>query len=111
MKKIFLTILILLGLTSCYDAGTIKTGTENQKYKSLILNDDTIDFFQFYPSDGQSVWVGIPLDKKNIYLGYKSGKTDENVILINKKYKNKTRIIEGSVISENVSVLVIKKNK
>lgn len=112
MKKLIFITMILLGLTSCYDQGTVLTGTEDQTFKPFAMKGDTIDFYQYFPANNIPLWVGIHRKHKDVILQFREGKQDKSVILLDKNSKKtKTRIIEGSVMLENDSVVIIKKIK
>lgn len=100
----------MIVLTSCYDKGTILTGTDSEAYRPFALNGDTIDLYKFAPADDQLVWIGIRRNHEDVILNYRSGKHNQSIILIDKNSKG-AKVIKGNVISENDSVAVIRKIK
>jgi hypothetical protein len=107
MKKILTALILLLTLTSCEDKGVTKqwlSGDEStlpQELKGLKV-------YRVSCGEGEYVRVGI-LNNQVISTTYPSGKIQESVILVNKET---TRTINvESIISENDSILVIKKSK
>jgi hypothetical protein len=108
MKKIALVILLALTLGACEESGTTYTD-----YKPLALpTGDTLKFMVFYPSKGTSLWVGYNPNLNIQNLTYAQGKTNQSVVIVNgRKDADQSRVINGTIISENDSVIVVKKNK
>lgn len=112
MNRIISNILIIFPillflLVSCEDKGITKqwlSGDESnlpQELKGLKV-------YRVSCGDGEYVRVGI-LNNQVISTTYTEGKTTESVILVNKQT---TRAINvESIISENDSIVVIKKSK
>lgn len=113
MKKI-LTILILLlpyiivlTLLSCEDKGVTRqplTGDETNLPAEL----KGLKVYTVSTGSGNYVKVGI-LNNQAISTTYKSGKHQQSVILVNKETPRTINV--ESVISENDSIIVIKKSK
>lgn len=116
MKKILLIITGLFMVSalcvfySCVDKGTIITHDPDGEFIPYINGKDTVDFFKFSPNGGELVWVGINRNNKDINLTYSVGKNTESIIILNGN-KNSSKVIKGDIISENDSVVVIKKRK
>jgi hypothetical protein len=109
MKKIltFLFCIALLTLTSCEDKGVTRqplTGDETNLPPEL----KGLKVYTVSTGSGNYIKVGI-LNNQAISTTYQSGKTTQSVILINKE-TTKTINVE-SIISENDSIIVIKKSK
>jgi len=108
MKKIITTLILLLSLNSCQDPGVTTqrlTGDEStlpEELKGLKVYTVSI-------GDGDYVRVGI-LNDQVISSTYKQGKTSQSLIIVNKKTDPRTIEME-SIISENDSIIVIKKSK
>ena len=107
MKKILITLILLITLTSCEDKGITQqwlTGDEStlpQELKGLKV-------YRVSCGEGEYVRVGI-LNDQVISTTYQTGKVQESIILVNKET---TRTINvESIISENDSIVVIKKSK
>ena len=91
-------------LSSCKDAGTKYEG-----FSYCVMGKDTIDFVMFYPhSDMTGVWVGKSRNTsiKTISLTYPVGKTRQSAIYL----ESNTININGTVLLENDSIIIIKKN-
>ena len=107
MKKILiiLTITSLSILSSCNERGTTHerlTGHEN----SLPPELKGLKIYSVYAGYGDYVKVGV-MNNKVIGNTYSHGKSEESIILVNQEI---TRTIEiETIISENDSILVIKK--
>lgn len=105
MKKILTILILLLTLTSCEDKGVT--------HQRLIGNEsnlpEEIKGLKVYSvSCGAGEWVKVGvLNKQAISTTYTSGKSTQSVILVNKEVV-KTINVE-SIISENDSIIVIKK--
>jgi hypothetical protein len=107
MKKILITLILLITLTSCEDKGITQqwlNGDEStlpQELKGLKV-------YRVSCGEGEYVRVGI-LNDQVISTTYQTGKVQESIILVNKET---TRTINvESIISENDSIVVIKKSK
>jgi hypothetical protein len=116
MKKI-LTILILLlpyvivlTLLSCEDKGLTRqtlTGDES----TLPAELKGLKIYTVSTGSGNYVKVAV-LNNQAISTTYQSGKHSQSVILVNKENSTSDRTINvESVISENDSIIVIKKSK
>lgn len=107
MKKILTIFILLLTLTSCEDKGVTQqklTGDESN------LPDELKGLKVYRVSCGQGEYVKVAvLNNQVISTTYQSGKTTQSVILINKETP-RTIMVE-SIISENDSIVVIKKSK
>jgi hypothetical protein len=109
MKKAFVILgaLLLALIIGCQDPGVSTQrlgGTENtlpEELKGLKVYD---------VSTGQGGWISVAImDNQVVSNTYKSGKATRSVILVQ---NNNSRTIEfESVISENDSIIVIKKVK
>ena len=107
MRKILSILVLLFLLTSCEDKGVTQqwlSGDEStlpQELKGLKV-------YRVSCGEGEYVRVGI-LNNQVISTTYQVGKRQESVILVNKET---TRTINvESIISENDSIVVIKKSK
>ena len=107
MKKILTALILLLTLTSCEDKGVTKqwlSGDEStlpQELKGLKV-------YRVSCGEGEYVRVGI-LNNQVISTTYPSGKVQESIILVNKEVARTINV--ESIISENDSIIVIKKSK
>jgi hypothetical protein len=103
MKKYLYLFLLMFIMISCYDAGTKREG-----FSYCVMGNDTIDFVYFYPRNSTGVWVGKSRNTSNrtVSLTYSQGKVQESVIYLEKNKAN----ISGTVILENDSIIIIKKN-
>jgi hypothetical protein len=106
MKKVF-AFLILIFLLSCEDKGITRqklVGDETnlpQELKGLKV---------YSVSCGDGVYVKVALlNKEVISTTYKEGKTENSVIILNKGSERTINV--ESIISENDSIIVIKKSK
>lgn len=114
MKK-FLVLFLLEFLVSCDPAGTVKTGFDDKEFHYCVVGKDTMDLFFVYPSKGSGIYVAkFRNNTTPTALEYPVGKTHETVIILdhaNDWLVKKQTVINGRVISENDSIVVIKKNK
>ena len=107
MKKILSILILLFLLTSCEDKGVTRqtlTGDETnlpQELKGLKV-------YRVSCGDNEYVKVGI-LNNQVVSTTYQSGKHQQSVILVNKGTPRTINV--ESVISENDSIIVIKKSK
>jgi len=107
MKKILTLLILLLTLTSCEDKGITRqtlTGDESnlpQELKGLKI-------YTVSTGEGNYVKVAI-LNNQAISTTYQSGKHQQSVILVNKETERTINV--ETIISENDSILVIKKSK
>jgi hypothetical protein len=107
MKKILTALILLLTLTSCEDKGVTKQWLSGDE-STLPTELKGLKVYRVSCGEGEYVRVGI-LNNQVISTTYPSGKIQESVILVNKET---TRTINvESIISENDSILVIKKSK
>lgn len=107
MKKILSILILLFLLTSCEDKGVTSqklTGDE----PTLPTELKGLKVYTVSTGDGSYVKVGI-LNNQAISTTYKSGKHSQSVILVDKE--TTTTINVESIISENDSIVVIKKSK
>lgn len=114
MKKLFfiLSVSVLFFVSSCKDAGTTLRGLDGEDFKSCVINGDTIDFVYFFPSNERGLWVAKSRSNQNstMSLSYREGKTNESVIIVETgKKKEIIRKINGEILSETDSIIVIKK--
>lgn len=107
MKKILTILILSLTLLSCEDKGVTYqplTGDETNlpaELKGLKV---------YTVSTGYGNWVKVAvLNNQAISTTYQSGKHSQSVILVNKE--TTTTINVESIISENDSIIVIKKSK
>jgi len=107
MKKILLALILLLTLTSCEDKGITRqtlTGDESnlpQELKGLKV-------YTVSTGEGSYVKVAV-LNNQAISTTYQSGKHQQSVILVNKETERTINV--ESIISENDSIIVIKKSR
>ena len=107
MKKILLALILLLTLTSCEDKGLTRqtlTGDESNLPAEL----KGLKVYRVSCGEGDYVKVAV-LNNQAISTTYKSGKHQQSVILVNKETERTINV--ESIISENDSILVIKKSK
>lgn len=105
MKKILTILILLLTLTSCEDKGVTRQrlmGNESNLPEEI----KGLKVYSVSCGNGEWVKVGV-LNNQAISTTYKSGKSTQSVILVNKEVV-KTINVE-SIISENDSIIVIKK--
>ena len=107
MKKFLTLLILLLSLNSCQDAGVTNqrlTGDEStlpQELKGLKVYTVSI-------GDGHYVRVAV-MNNQPVSTTYQSGKIQQSVILVNKETERSINV--ESIISENDSIIVIKKSK
>jgi len=107
MKKILTFLILLLTLTSCEDKGVTRqtlTGDETnlpQELKGLKV-------YRVSCGEGEYVKVAV-LNNQAVSTTYQDGKIQQSVILVNKETARTINV--ESIISENDSILVIKKSK
>ena len=107
MRKILSILVLLFLLTSCEDKGVTRqslTGDEStlpQELKGLKV-------YRVSCGEGEYVKVGI-LNNQVISTTYQDGKIQQSVILVNKEVARTINV--ESIISENDSIIVIKKSK
>ena len=107
MKKILLALILLLTLTSCEDKGlTRQTLTGNESTLPVELKG--LKVYTVSTGEGNYVKVAI-LNNQAISTTYQSGKHQQSVILVNKEGERTINV--EAIISENDSILVIKKSK
>jgi hypothetical protein len=115
MKKILVLLILLLTLTSCEDKGLTRqtlTGDES----TLPAELKGLKVYTVSTGEGNYVKVAV-LNHQAISTTYQSGKHQHSVILVNKEVEfgagqvtTRTINIE-SIISENDSIIVIKKSR
>jgi hypothetical protein len=107
MKKILLALILLLTLTSCEDKGVTRqtlTGDESnlpQELKGLKV-------YRVSCGEGDYVKVAV-INHQAISTTYQNGKHPQSVILVNKETERTINV--ESIISENDSIIVIKKSR
>ena len=107
MKKILTALILLLTLTSCEDKGVTKQWLSGDE-STLPPELKGLKVYRVSCGEGEYVRVGI-LNNQVISTTYPDGKVQESIILVNKEV---TRTINvESIISENDSIVVIKKSK
>jgi hypothetical protein len=107
MKKILLALILLLTLTSCEDKGLTRqtlTGDES----TLPAELKGLKVYRVSCGEGDYVKVAV-LNNQAISTTYKSGKHQQSVILVNKETERTINV--ESIISENDSIIVIKKSR
>jgi hypothetical protein len=107
MKKILTFLILLLTLTSCEDKGVTRqtlTGDESNLPAEL----KGLKVYRVSCGEGEYVKVAV-LNNQAISTTYQSGKHQQSVIIVNKE--NPRTINVESIISENDSIIVIKKSK
>lgn len=105
MKKILTILILLLTFTSCEDKGVTKQWLSGDE-STLPTELKGLKVYRVSCGEGDYVNVGV-LNNQAISTTYKSGKSTQSVILVNKEVV-KTINVE-SIISENDSIIVIKK--
>ena len=107
MKKILSILILLLTLTSCEDKGITQQWLSGDE-STLPAELKGLKVYRVSCGEGEYVRVGI-LNNQVISTTYTSGKTHQSIIIVNKET---TRTINvESIISENDSIVVIKKYK
>jgi hypothetical protein len=107
MKKILTFLILLLTLTSCEDKGVTRqtlTGDESNLPAEL----KGLKIYTVSTGSGNYVKVAV-INNQAISTTYQSGKHQQSVILVNKETERTINV--ESIISENDSILVIKKSK
>lgn len=115
MKKLtglfaILGFIMFMGiLASCESQGTLKQ-SESTLNTPCVIGGDTLDLYVYWPSSMRSIYVAkIRNSSKPVTsLTYTEGKADQSIIIIDKDKKTNT-VINGSVISENDSIVIKKK--
>jgi hypothetical protein len=98
---------------SCEEQGTLRE-SQATKNEPCIIGKDTIDLYLYWPSNLTNIWIAKVRNSNPpvVSLTYQEGKTQNTVIIVNKDNDVKNnRFIKGDIISENDSVIVIKKKK
>ena len=115
MKKFLVFFVLLVLVISCEEPGTVKRGYDDDPFHYCVIDKDTLDFYSVWPSKSNSIMVAKFRNQTSpTTLEYRVGKRTETVIVLdhaNDWLVKKQRIVNGSVISENDSIVVIKKNK
>lgn len=109
MKRILtlLTLLLTLTLTSCQDAGVTSQVLNGDE---PVLPEELKGLKIYSVSCGEGVFVKVAvLNNQAVSTTYKSGKSQQSVVLINNKTERTINV--ESIISENDSIVVIKKSK
>lgn len=96
-----LFIIFALLFLSCDDNGTVVSRSEG------TINGHAIKVFSYCLGDGDWVKVAFIDDKINS-TNYNEGKTKENVIIVNNP-NQKPVVINGEIIMNNDSLILIKK--
>lgn len=108
MKKIFLIIMIVFAFSSCEDAGVshLRLTNGNENLPAALKN-----LKVYSVSLGGGDWVKVALiDGQPNSTTYVKGKAIETVIIINNNDNKSVRMINAKqIISENDSIIVIKK--
>lgn len=107
MKKILTILILALTLTSCEDKGVTRqplTGDETNLPAEL----KGLKVYTVSIGEGSYVKVAV-LNNQAISTTYSEGKHQQSVILVNKGTPRTINV--ESVISENDSIIVIKKSK
>jgi hypothetical protein len=107
MKKILSILILLFLLTSCEDKGVTKQWLSGDE-STLPAELKGLKVYRVSCGEGEYVRVGI-LNNQVISTTYPSGKTQESIILVNKEVARTINV--ESIISENDSIIVIKKSK
>jgi hypothetical protein len=103
--KYLIILLIIISMSSCYDAGTKIEYNNKSPYVSKY--GDTVDFDYFYPVSGVGVWVGTSRKNNTISLSNSSGEDDNTyTIILNNSLK-----IKGNIVLENDDIVIIQKVK
>lgn len=103
-------ILFIGILTSCESQGTLRE-SEATSNQPCVVGGDTIDLYVYWPSTLRSIYIAkIRNSSKPVTsLTYTEGKADQTIIIVDKE-KSTNKVINGSILSENDSIVVIKKN-
>jgi hypothetical protein len=107
MKKILTFLILLLTLTSCEDKGVTRqtlTGDETNLPAEL----KGLKVYRVSCGEGEYVRVAV-LNNQAVSTTYQDGKIQQSVILVNKETARTINV--ESIISENDSIIVIKKSK
>ena len=107
MKKILLALILALTLLSCEDKGVTRqtlTGDESNLPAEL----KGLKIYTVSTGSGNYVKVAV-LNNQAISTTYKSGKHQQSVILVNKEGERTINV--ETIISENDSIIVIKKSR
>jgi len=107
MKKILTFLILLLTLTSCEDKGVTRqtlTGDETNLPAEL----KGLKVYRVSCGEGEYVRVAV-LNNQAVSTTYQDGKIQQSVILVNKETPRTINV--ESIISENDSIIVIKKSK
>lgn len=107
MKKILLALILALTLLSCEDKGVTRqtlTGDESNLPAEL----KGLKVYRVSCGEGDYVKVAV-LNHQAISTTYQSGKHQQSVILVNKETERTINV--ESIISENDSIIVIKKSR
>jgi hypothetical protein len=107
MKKILTFLILLLTLTSCEDKGVTRqtlTGDET----NLPADLKGLKVYRVSCGEGEYVRVAV-LNNQAVSTTYQDGKIQQSVILVNKETARTINV--ESIISENDSIIVIKKYK
>ena len=107
MKKILTILILLFTFTSCEEKGVTSqrlTGDES----TLPAELKGLKVYRVSCGGGEWVRVGI-LNNQVISTTYQVGKTQQSIILVNKETARTINV--ESIISENDSIVVIKKSK
>jgi hypothetical protein len=107
MKKILLALILALTLLSCEDKGVTRqtlTGDESNLPAEL----KGLKVYTVSTGEGNYVKVAV-LNHQAISTTYQSGKHQQSVILVNKETERTINV--ESIISENDSIIVIKKSR
>lgn len=107
MKKIFLLFALILVFTSCEDAGVTHLRLNGDVNN---LPPELKDLKVYSVSLGGGDWVKVGIINNNVNsMTYAVGKTIESVIIINNGSTAKRVINAKQIISENDSIIVIRK--
>lgn len=106
LVAISLILIVITAFSSCTPAGSSFPANN-----SLALpTGDTLNFMRFFPEKGIAIWVGYSNTVKTLNMTYQEGKNMESVIYVIGK-KDRAKIINGEIISDSDSIVVIKKKR
>lgn len=109
MKKLIGILIVFVLMVSCEPQGTLKESYSTHN-KPMVIGKDTVDLYLYWPDKFSAIWVAKVRNQPVISLTYSEGKTHETVVMIdNCKGNNLNRIIKGYILSENDSIVVVKK--
>ena len=105
MKKLILLLFIIGTITACTDPGTLQNfSAEKPNLAPCVIDGDTVALYLYYPYEGSAIWIAKL--KQTTTLTYRVGKHDESVVFV-----DKIHYINGDVLLENDSIVIITKTR